>query len=66
MPDLDSQNKRASAIGIDEPWNHVYPNPDGSLANANDRQQMAYKYAGTLSAGTGAIANYRTLMGMGR
>ena len=66
MPDLDSRNKRSSAIGIDFPWQHVYPDPDGSLANANDRQQTAYKYAGTLTAGgaTGVFP-YRTLMGVG-
>ena len=63
MP-IDSRNKRASAIGIDFNWLHVYSNPDGSLDNANDRQQIGLKYAGTLGAATG-IFPYRTLMGVG-
>ena len=56
MSDLDSRNKRASALGIDFPWNRVYPDPDGTI-DVNDRQQIAYKYAGTL---TPAAANLDT------
>ena len=65
MPNLDTRNKRASAIGIDEPWNHVYPNPDGTI-DVNDRQQTAYKYSGiatTIVVGT--AFPYRTLLGVG-
>lgn len=50
---LDTRNKRASAIGIDRPSPRVLANPDGSIAQA-DRQQLAYKYAGILAtAGAG-------------
>lgn len=63
---IDTRNKRASAIGIDSIRPHVYPNPDGSL-NQADRQQIAYKYSGILaSSGSGVVTKYRTLMGMGR
>ena len=66
MADLDSRNKRASAIGLDIPWTGVYPDPDGSLSNANDRQHMAYKYSGTLGASTvTGYTYYRTMMGVG-
>lgn len=67
MSNLDSQQKRASAIGIDFPWQHVYPFPDGTVVQA-DRQQTAYKYSGILASavtGGGFIAAYRTLMGVG-
>lgn len=42
---LDTRNKRASAIGYDMPFLHVYPNPDGAIT-ALDRQQIAWKYSG--------------------
>ena len=66
MPDADTRDKRASSIGLDFPWQHVYPNPDGTL-NVNDRQQTAYKYSG-ISTGTGVgvvVTPYRTLLGVG-
>lgn len=65
MP-VDSRNKRASAVGIDLAWTHVYPNPDGSL-NVGDRQQTAYKYAGISSSTVVVTGNqpYRNLMGVG-
>lgn len=43
---VDTRDKRASVIGLDAPHTHVFPNPDGSLANANDRGHMAMKYSG--------------------
>lgn len=62
---IDSENKRASAIGFDSYLTHLFPNP-GSTINANYRQQIGMKYAGTLAAATGgAISTYRTLMGAG-
>ena len=66
MPDLDTRNKRASAINFNFPWSHVYPNPDGTI-NQADRQQTAYSYPGILAAGVSTAVNniYRTLMGVG-
>ena len=65
MP-VDSRNKRASIIGLDLMWFRIFPNPDGVI-DVNDRQQTAYKYAGTLSASTatGGVAFYRNLLGVG-
>lgn len=45
MANLDTRNKRGSAIGIDFPSVHVYPNPDGTIDQL-DRQQISFKYAG--------------------
>lgn len=66
MP-IVSRNKRASCIGIDFNWFHVFPNPDGSIS-VNDRQQIGMKYAGTLTSSTatgGQVSTYRCLMGVG-
>lgn len=66
MADLDTRNKRASAIAFDVRWGHIYPNPDGTISDA-DRQQIAYKYPG-ISAGAPPApspARQRTLMGAG-
>lgn len=65
MANLDNRNKRGSAIGIDLNWNHIYPNPDGTIGQL-DRQQIAYKYEG-ISASTagGSTGKYRTLLGIG-
>lgn len=46
MADLDTRNKRGSAILIAHGFGRVFPNPDSSLANQSDRQQMAQSYAG--------------------
>ncbi len=48
MADLDTRNKRASALGIDSPFLHVFPNPDGVL-DQGDRQQIARAYSGVAS-----------------
>ena len=66
MPDADTRNKRASAIGIDFPWQHTYPNPDGTI-NQADRQQTAYKYSGILASSlvVSTAGIYRTIMGVG-
>ena len=47
---LDTRDKRASALGIDLKWLHVYPNPDGAISQL-DRQQIAGKYSGIAAAG---------------
>lgn len=49
MSNLDTRNKRGSALGIDFNWLHVYPNPDGAITQL-DRQQIAYKYSGITSS----------------
>lgn len=66
MANLDSRAKRASAIGIDFNWNHIYPNPDGTIGQL-DRQQVGYKYAGisASSGGGGSSGGRRTLLGIG-
>lgn len=65
MANLDTRNKRGSAIGIDFPWVHIYPNPDGSISQL-DRQQIAYKYEGISASGVvAAKGKYRTLLGAG-
>lgn len=65
MPDADTRNKRASCIGIDFNLMRVYPNPDGTL-DANDRLQIGLKYVlAATTTGGGAVAAYRTLMGVG-
>lgn len=62
---IDSLNKRASCIGFDYNWFHVFPKP-GTTKNVNYRQQIGMKYAGTLGASTGGtVSTYRTLMGVG-
>lgn len=70
MANLDSRNKRASALGIALAPGRVYPNPDGSLANQGDRQQMAYSYAGVetpeVITWTGRAGSFLPIMGAGR
>lgn len=65
MP-LNNRNKRASALGIDLNFVHIYPNPDGTISQL-DRQQIAYKYEGISSSITpgGSTGKYRTLLGVG-
>lgn len=45
---IDTRNKRASCIRAFMPG-RVFPNPDGSLANAGDRTHMIMRYAGIVS-----------------
>ena len=63
---IDSLNKRASCIGIDLNWVHVFPKP-GTTVNAQYRAQIGMKYAGDLSgaAPPAAVTPYRMLMGIG-
>lgn len=49
MADLDTANKRASAIGIARITHSLGPVPDGAF-NQADRQELAYTYPGILAA----------------
>ncbi len=65
MANLDSRNKRGSAINFDSFITHIFPNP-GTTINANYRQQIGMKYAGTLTASTATgMTYYRNLLGVG-
>lgn len=57
MADLDTRNKRGSALGIDMPTLRIYSNPDSTIGQA-DRQQAALKYAGILAAAPAGAANF--------
>lgn len=50
---IDTRNKRSSVINFDRSG-RLFPNPDGSLSNANDRIHVGTKYAGIPGAGVGA------------
>ena len=53
---VDTQNKRASALGALLPWMNLHPQPDDNDADtAVQRQQMAWTYAG-ISAGEAVAA----------
>ena len=43
---LNTRDKRAAVIGYKLPVARVYPNADGSLAAATDRQQITGEYPG--------------------
>lgn len=47
---IDTRQKRASSIGMARPWMVQLPVPDGTITSAADRQQVAYRYTGVLSA----------------
>jgi hypothetical protein len=47
---INTRNKRQSCYSLAFPAFRVRPNPDGSLANADDRTHMAYEYAGITTA----------------
>jgi len=47
---IDTRNRRASLIGYKLPMGRVFPNPDGSLATQDDRQQFAGEYPGIAAA----------------
>lgn len=52
---IDTRNKRASVLSIDRSG-RVFPNPDGSLANVNDRQQVGTVYSG-ISSGSAPVGS---------
>ena len=54
MANLDSRNKRASAVLYKLPFSRLFPNPDSSLADAGDRAQIALEYRGIADGGGGA------------
>lgn len=59
MP-IDTLNKRKSIVNTGLPFARNYPEPDGSLANALDRQHVGGVYAGfTPQGGIGASSNLR-------
>lgn len=41
---LNTVEGRASAIGINEIYNRIYPTPDGALDTAGDRVHVALSY----------------------
>lgn len=49
---VDTRDKRSSVINLDM-YGRVFPNPDGSLVNANDRIHVGAKYAGITGASSG-------------
>lgn len=53
MSDLDSRNKRGSAIGLDTAGNRVFPNPAGAIDSAILRTHVGTKYAFGVGAGGG-------------
>lgn len=61
MANLDSRNKRASAVLYKLPFSRLFPNPDSSLADAGDRAQIALEYRGIADGGGGGGAS--TYMG---
>ncbi len=56
MADLDSRDKRASAVNFGMPWENEYPTPDGGL-NQGDRQHIVHMYRAIL-AGAAVVADY--------
>lgn len=64
MADLDTRNKRGSNIGFDFVWGHIYPNPDGTISQA-DRQQIAVKYPGISSSAAATFTPRLPLLGVG-
>lgn len=55
----------ASILGIDLPWMHVYPDPTNGAFDANDLQQIAYKYRGILASSGTSFVPHLKLMGCG-
>lgn len=53
MP-VDTRDKRASVIGLAQPFVRVGPTPDGDFSSQADRQHLAYMYRGILAAATAA------------
>lgn len=47
---IDTADKRYSLIGAASKMARVFPVPDGSYANAQDRAHLAWLYAGTLTS----------------
>jgi hypothetical protein len=62
---LDTRSRRASALGIVQPWTLTLPPSDGTVGQA-DRQHVAFCYAGITAASLSALnlhtATTRSLM----
>lgn len=58
------RNNLASMLGLDFPWMRVYPQTDGTIAQA-DRQQTATKYSGILAGSPVAGRRNLPLLGVG-
>ncbi len=44
MANADTRNKRAACVNFSLPFGRVYPNPDGNLTTAADREHIALSY----------------------
>jgi len=64
MADLDSQSKRASSVGILEPWILSPALPDGAITQT-DRQHIAWCYSGISTQEGGAFVSRLMLLGAG-
>lgn len=56
---IDTRNKRASTVQFIRPWMLCPPAPDGSLANAADRQHTGHSYAGISTSATTSVMSAR-------
>lgn len=55
---LDTQAKRASAIGVSSPWRSIVPVPDGAIGQG-DRQTIAYYCSAVLfGAAVDAVTDF--------
>ena len=67
MANLDTRDKRGSALGIDLPWLRVWNVPDGAIGAA-DRNVIGFKYSGIATGGAATATGnsfYRNLLGVG-
>lgn len=47
---VDTRNKRASCVAFSLGHGRVWPNPDNDIANAADREHVAFSYPGVAAA----------------
>lgn len=59
---IDTRNKRASTLHHSQPAVPLFPNPDGSLASAEDRAHVDMAYAGFTYAGGGGFKPFWAAM----
>lgn len=64
---VDSRDKRASALGVGLEWFRVRPNPSGNISSVADKQHMAVSYSqgSTVDSAVGATGLFRALLGVG-
>ncbi len=65
MADLDTRNKRGSAIGYKAFGRQIFPNPDADITGQADRQQIAAEYPGILAAAGTTYTPRLPLLGVG-